>query len=114
MKLIKQTQILLILAAVLSPFSASGQCETDIFLDQCASCLGTYNYIRSFNVDASARKKATPEYTYVFSKGSKYMLVVCDQSAAQGKMVVSLYDRDHNLIASTYDETNDKSYPSLI
>jgi len=114
MKLMKKSRILLLFAAMLFPGIGYGQCETDLFLDQCASCLGTYNYIKSFNVAASARKKAAPEYSYVFSKGSKYMLIVCDQHAGEGKMIVSLYDRDHNLIASTYDVAEDQYYPSMI
>lgn len=115
MKIImKRPRILLLLAVMLFPSFSYGQCETDMFLDQCASYLGTYNYIKSFNVSASSRKKASPEFTYVFSKGSKYMLIVCDQYIEEGRMVVNLYDRDHNLIASTYDEANDKYYPHMI
>ena len=114
MKLMKKSRILLLLGALLFPCTGYGQCETDLFLDQCASYLGTCNYIKSFNVEAAGKKKAAPEYSYVFSKGSKYMLIVCDQHVGEGKMIVSLYDRDHNLIASTYDVSEDQYYPSMI
>lgn len=114
MKKPKELRILLFLAALFFPGSIFGQCDTDIYLDQCASNLGTYNYIKSFSVNASPRKKVNPEYSYVFSKGSTYMIIVCDQNVIGGKMIVSLYDREHKLIASTYDEKTDKYYSDLL
>lgn len=114
MKKPNKLKILLIFVVLLFAGSVYGQCDTDLFLDQCASGLGTYNYIKSFSVDVSPRKKVSPEYSYVFSKGSTYMLIVCDQNAAGGKMIVSLYDRGHNLIASTYDEKANKYYSDLL
>jgi len=114
MKKTKQSSILLLLVAMLFPNIGYGQCDTDLFLDQCAQNLGTYNYIKSFNISVTSRKKAYPEYSYVFSKGSKYMLIVCDEFMVEGKMVVNLYDREHNLLASSYDAENDKYYPNLI
>ncbi len=113
MKKAKEIKILLLLSIFLLPNTSFGQCDTDMFLDQCASGLGTYNYIKSFSVNVS-RKKVTPEYSYVFSKGSTYMLIVCDQNVIGGKMVVNLYDRNHKFIASTYDEKNNKHYSDLL
>ena len=97
----------------LFPVNSSGQCESDAFLDKCASNLGTYNYIKSFVTYANPRKKTSTEFTYVFSKGSTYMMLGCTENASKGKMVISLYDRDHNLIANTYDEKTMKYYPDL-
>jgi hypothetical protein len=91
----------------------SGQCETDLFLDRCASNLGTYNFIKSFVVKASPRKKVNTEFMYVFSKGSKYIIIACPDDNEAGEMVINLYDRDHNLMASTYDSRSGKNYPDL-
>jgi len=113
MKIFKKSHFLLLLAMMFFSGTGFGQCETDLFLDQCASSLGTYNYIKSFNV-VPAKKNAVSEYSYVFSKGSKYMLIVCEQHVDKGKMVVNLFDRSHNLIASTYDKTEGKYYPNLV
>jgi hypothetical protein len=103
----------LVTGLFLFPAYSSGQCESDAFLDKCASNLGTYNYIKSFVASANPRKKASSEFTYVFSKGSTYMMIACTENSGNGKMVISLYDRDHNLIASTYDEKTKKYYPDL-
>jgi hypothetical protein len=106
----------LVVAACLTCLQSvsSGQCETYTFLDNCATSLGTFNYIKSFDITAAPRKKAQPEFSYVFSKGSTYMLILCEDLLVQGKMVINLYDRNHNLIASTYDETTKKHYPKLV
>lgn len=100
------------LMTTLMPQITSGQCETDAFLDNCASNLGTYNYIKTFIAYASPRKKANPENLYVFSKGSTYKIIACMENPG-GNMIINLYDRNHNLIASTYDHTSKKYYSEL-
>ena len=112
----KNIRLILLIVIGVSLFTkySFGQYETDVFLDKCASNLGTYNYINSFISYAHQRKKATTEYSYIFSKGSSYMMVACTENASGGKMVISLYDRNHNLIASTYDEETKKYYPDLL
>lgn len=114
-KLIRKILPLFILLTGLFLFPAysSGQCDSDEFLDNCASNLGTYNYIKSFVVNANPRKQGNPEFKYVFSKGSTYMMIACTENTGNGKIVISLYNRDHNLIATTYDEKTKKYYPDL-
>lgn len=104
---------LLVLSTFLFPKSLFGQCESDILLDKCASDLGTYNYIRSYKVNAYSRRKADSEFSYVFSKGSTYIMLPCTENSDYGKMVISIYDRDHKLLASTYDENTRKYYSDL-
>jgi hypothetical protein len=111
----KLKMIMIMLMGVLFfPSASSGQCSTDDYLDNCASALGSYNYIKSFIVDVKARKKNGSEYSYVFSKGSKYMLIACDQNVIGGKMIMNLYDRNHTLVACTYDEKDKKYYSDLV
>ena len=69
--------ILLAIIYSLASMYSFGQCDTDGFLDKCASNLGTYNYIKSFVSYANPRKKTNQEYSYVFSKGSTYIMVAC-------------------------------------
>jgi hypothetical protein len=89
------------------------QCDTDAFLDKCAQNLGSYNYIKSFVATSGSRRKDAPEYRYVFSKGSKYIMIACPENENESRMVISLYDRDHNLLACNYDENSDKYYTEL-
>jgi hypothetical protein len=104
--------ITIISVLILIPAWLNGQCDTDAFLDKCASNLGSFNYIKSFTVQANPRKKERSESKFIFSKGSSYLMIPC-QSDPESKMVITLYDKDHNLIASSYDETTKKQYPVL-
>jgi hypothetical protein len=114
MKSDKKLILLPLLFALIFPLTSSGQCDPEILLDKCATNLGTFNYIKSFSVNARPRKKASQEFSYVFSKGSKYILIVCNDNLESGNMIVNLYDSVHNLIASSYDEKENKYYPDLL
>ncbi|HLN19738.1 MAG TPA: hypothetical protein VK213_01525 [Bacteroidales bacterium] len=89
------------------------QCDSDEFLDKCASNLGTYNYLKTFVSRVNPRKKSSPENIYVFSKGSTYKMIACLDDPLAGKMIISLYDRNHNLIGSTFDESSGKYFSEL-
>ena len=114
MKRIKKLILLLILCSTFFPLISSGQCESDAFLDKCATNLGSFNYIKSFTLNARPRKKANCEVSYVFSKGSTYMLILCNENVVGGEMVINLYDREHKLIASTYDQKNEKHFSNIL
>lgn len=89
-----------------------GQCQTDDFLDNCASRLENYTFIKAFNSDM--KKSGSEEFSYIFSKGSSYMIIVCDQNVAGERMIVSLYDRNRKLIASSYNSKTKTYYPDLL
>jgi len=94
------------------PVGAYAQCDSDAFLDNCASKLEAFTFIKAFNTTI---KKSDPvEYSYVFSKGSTYMIVVCDQNISGNRMIVNLYDRNRKLIASSYNPKTKTYYPDLI
>jgi hypothetical protein len=109
----KVSSILLVIL-FLFPLHSSGQCDPDKLLDKCASNLGTYNYIKSFVAYANPRKKSDSENTYVFSKGSTYKLIACDEDGARGRMIISLYDRNRSLIACTFNDKTGKYYTELL
>lgn len=91
-----------------------GQCSSDEFMDKCASTLGGFTFIKSFEVLSSKNVKESPnDFSYVLSKGSTYMIIICDQNVAGNKMVVELYDRNKKLIASNFNKQTKKFYPSL-
>jgi len=90
----------------------SGQCQSDEFLDNCASKLESYTFIKAFNVELN--KGASDEFSYVFSKGSSYLIIVCDQNVSGSKMIVNLYDRNHKLIASSYNSKTKTHYPDIL
>lgn len=108
----KTLKILLFILAFLVPRNGYGQCDSDNFLDNCASGLETFTFIKAFNT--SMKKTEPVEYSYVFSKGSTYMILGCDQNEAGKRMIVNLYDRNHKLIASTHNKKTNTFYPDLV
>lgn len=111
----KKLNLTLLIAFLLLSRIGFGQCTGDDFLDKCAASLGTFTFIKSFNVDINKSKGAEGkvEYSYVFSKGSNYMLIVCDQNISGKRMILNLYDRNHKLIVSSYNKQTKKFYPSI-
>lgn len=90
----------------------NAQCSSDAFMDNCSSALEDFNFIKSFEFE-NPKGGAKNEYSYVFSKGSTYRIVVCDENIANEKMIVTLYDRNHKMIATNYLKSSKKVFPSL-
>ena len=105
---------MLVLGMLFASVIAFGQCESDEFMDHCASSLGSNTFIKAFQVKIKPKKEVKIEYSYVFSKGSSYTIIVCDQNQKGNRMIVNLYDRSHKLIASSYDRRSKKHYPDLV
>ena len=95
-----------------NPFVTNAQCDDEDFLDDCAEMLGEYVFVKSFNIEQSKQNEIT-EYSYVFSKGTSYVLTICDQNSGEDKMIVELYDRSRKLVASNYDKRSKKFYPKI-
>lgn len=94
--------------------NAWSQCQDAKFLDGCASLLGDFTFVKSFEIDKSRIKKTgTVEYSYVLSKGTDYIITGCDQAQSGGKMIVELYDRNRKIIATNFDKRNKKHYPKM-
>lgn len=102
----------LLLACILVTGVVSAQCSSDAFMDNCSNALDDFNFIKSFEY-SNPKGGAKAEYSYVFSKGSTYRIVVCDENIAGNKMIISLYDRNHKLIASNFDKASKKVFPAL-
>ncbi|HKK63334.1 MAG TPA: hypothetical protein VJ951_12290 [Bacteroidales bacterium] len=107
----KTIRKLFFVVALIIPHALNAQCDSDTFLDNCAAKLDTYTFIKAFNT--SMRKTQTVEYSYVFSKGSTYLIIPCDEGIEGRRMIVNLYDRNHKLIASTYNKRKKTFYPDL-
>ena len=92
--------------------SAFAQCTSDAFLDKCASSLGEFTFIKSFNISIDKKSSDSKyEYSYVFSKGSTYKIIICDENINGNKMIVTLFDRNHKMIATNFNKASKKFYP---
>lgn len=108
----KTIRNLIFIFALLIPHLLHAQCDSDAFLDNCASKLDSYTFIKAFNT--SMKKTDVTEYSYVFSKGSTYIIIGCDQEIDGSRMIVNLYDRNRKIIASTYNKKTKTFYPDLV
>jgi hypothetical protein len=59
-----------------------------------------YTLIKSFEVDGKGGTKSKIEYSYVFTKGTKYLVNVCGGNKTPDGVVVTLYDKYRNKVAS--------------
>jgi hypothetical protein len=115
MKITKKLVSLLFTAGlvILTTASAPGpECGSDEYLEKFAPALGDYTFIKAFNVEVD-KPGDKSEFSYVFSKGSNYRIVIGDMNGDGNKMVVNLYDRNKKLIASNYLKSSKKFFPSL-
>lgn len=108
---------LIVCVAFIAPSAAFAQCDNDDFMDECAVLLEDYMYVKSFDINtksAKSKNAAITQYSYVFSKGTNYVITVCDQNKPGNKMVVSLYDRNKKLVATNVDPKTRKQYNKII
>ncbi len=108
------TCFFLLCGLFLIPEKNSGQCASNEFLDNCATSLGTYTFIKAFHIKIKPRKKYTIEYSYIFSKGSSYIIVICDRNIEGKRMITNLYDRSHKLVVSNYDKENSEYHSYFV
>jgi len=81
-------------------YSAKSQCNPDEFTTQCISNLSEgFNFLKSYNIERKNVQERKIEYSYVFIKGTQYMISICSEN--KNRIVVSLYDADKNKVASS-------------
>jgi hypothetical protein len=76
------------------------QCDSDKLANDCIPKLSTgFNFLKSYKVDGIAKDKV--EYSYVFMKGTQYMINLCANGTTTDGLVVSILDKDRNKVASS-------------
>ena len=81
------------------------QCDTAGKVQACVPNPSTgYTLIKSFHIDGEGGSKAKIEYSYVFTKGTKYLVNVCGAEETPDGVVVTLYDKYRNKVASNLVE----------
>ncbi len=79
-----------------------GQCDPENFSNTCIPKLASgFNFLKSYKIDGEDGAKEKVEYSYVFTKGTQYMINICATGAATDGIVVSLFDSSRNKVASS-------------
>ncbi|GJM60318.1 MULTISPECIES: hypothetical protein [Persicobacter] len=90
---------------------AQAQCNSDGFTDTCLGSLKDgFTFLKSFKIDGQGGAKQKVEYSYVFSKDTKYYINVCGQNGVDG-IIVTMYDSNRKLVATNH--ANGKFYPGI-
>jgi hypothetical protein len=87
---------------LLSVTESIGQCNAENLSNQCIPKLaGGFNFLKSYKVDGVGGAKDKVEYSYVFTKGTQYMINICAPAQPTDGIIVSLYDSNRNKVASS-------------
>jgi len=79
-----------------------GQCNSDNFSNACIPKLaGGFNFLKSYKIDGEGGSKDKVEYSYVFTKGTQYMINICANGQATDGIIVTLFDSGRNKVASS-------------
>lgn len=80
---------------------ANAQCDADKYVNECIPKLANgFNYLKSYKIDGLQGERDKIEYSYVFTKGTQYMISLCSGANA-GDVVVELFDSQRNKVASS-------------
>jgi hypothetical protein len=105
--------VLVILTYCLTAFkSGSPVCNTEALMEDCASELEDYVFVKNFDVvtDKSGQKI---DYSYVLSRGIEYKIVICEKTNSNRRMIVNFYDRNRTLVATNFQKSNKKIFPNI-
>ncbi|MDO9000659.1 hypothetical protein [Sediminibacterium sp.] len=102
-----KTKLFIGLSLIISSYFLKAQCVSD----NCNSKLGNFTYLKTIYVDNTKLESKPNMVTYLFSKGSTYMLLCCDQAIKGSRLIVNVYDKEKNLIAT--NKLKKKFYPSI-
>jgi hypothetical protein len=85
---------------VFSALDVIAQCNAESLSTACIPKLQTgFNFLKSYKIEKGGKEFV--EYSYVFTKGTQYMINICAGGTATDGIVVSLFDSNRNKVASS-------------
>lgn len=101
--------ILILFAIVLfSQLDLMAQCKSE----ECVSKVTDgYTFLKTYQMDKVGDQT---EYSYVFSKETNYMLMICNNDGSSQNVVVTIYDSTRKEIATNFDKKTGKYYPAIV
>jgi hypothetical protein len=87
---------------LLNSSDSAAQCNSENLSSQCIPKLAAgFNFLKSYKIDGDNGTKEKVEYSYVFLKGTQYMINICAPNQPTDGIIVSLYDANRNKVASS-------------
>lgn len=78
-----------------------GQCNANELANACIPKLAAsgFNFLKSYKTEGEFDLTKV-EYSYVFAKGTQYMIALCEQNSKGNTITITLYDAQRNKVAS--------------
>lgn len=96
----KNLLVFVFTVVLLSGYNSHGQCNAESLSTQCIPKLETgYNFLKSYKIEKQGKEYV--EYSYVFTKGTQYMINLCAPGENAQGIIVTLYDSKRNKVASS-------------
>jgi hypothetical protein len=96
----KKLILIVLSVCVLSTLEVIGQCNSEALSTQCIPKLSAgFNFLKSYKIEKGGKEFV--EYSYVFTKGTQYMINICAPKEPTDGIVVSLFDSNRNKVATS-------------
>lgn len=96
----KKLLIFVFTVCILSTLDVLAQCNAEALSTQCIPKLASgFNFLKSYKIEKGGKEFV--EYSYVFTKGTQYMINICAAGTNTDGIVVSLFDSNRNKVASS-------------
>jgi hypothetical protein len=96
----KKLILIVLTVCVLSTLEVIGQCNSEAMSNLCIPKLSPgFNFLKSYKIEKGG--KDFVEYSYVFTKGTQYMINICAAKEPTDGIVVSLFDSNRNKVATS-------------
>jgi hypothetical protein len=98
----KKLILFVLLVCFISGAEVIGQCDSEALSNQCIPKLAAgFNFLKSYKIDGANGGKDKVEYSYVFTKGTQYMINICSKGQNTDGIIVSLFDSNRNKVATS-------------
>ena len=85
---------------IVSALDVIAQCSAENLSNQCIPKLSPgFNFLKTYKIEKGGKEFV--EYSYVFTKGTQYMINICSPGTNTDGIVVSLFDSNRNKVASS-------------
>lgn len=97
MKRVLQSSLFIVALFFVSELKA--QCNADSYSAAClAKLTDGFKFIKNYKVDGQAGQRAKVEYSYVFTKGTTYRIMICTEGSGPDGIVLNIFDSNRNPI----------------
>jgi hypothetical protein len=96
----KNSFVIVVTLLVLFSLEVKGQCNSEDLSNQCIPKLQDgFNFLKSYKIEKGNKEHV--EYSYVFTKGTQYLINICAPGPSTDGIVVSLFDSNRNRVATS-------------